>query len=463
MISEQQQSTTTQKTSRSPRDLTSGSIVGSIWFLALPMMATNFIHTMFHVVDMMYLGRLGPSAIAAVSISGATMMIPFALIMGIASATTAMVARYYGAGDIEQASQAAVQSLTIAAIGAIVVSILGAVFARQLIAIFGVEPDVLALGTSYIRILFLGVIAMALQFLGGYILQAVGDARTALIIVGGSSFLNILIDPLLIFGIWIFPRWEVEGAAVASVFARVVGCIVVLFVLRCKRTHLHIKFSYMKIKGAFLKKLLKIGTPSSLQMLVRSTSNIIMMSIVAGFGTIFLATYGVGIRIDMFVMMPGFGMAAATATLVGQNLGAKKPDRAEKCALTAAFYHFIIMTSAGILFYIFAQDAFRAFNDNPEVLSLGQQYLRIIIFSYPFIAIAVVFNRALIGAGNTLTPMLLTTSTLYGIQIPAAFLLPKLEFFGGNGLWVAIAGSNIVLGILITIIFRRGKWKSIVI
>ncbi|MBN2412798.1 MATE family efflux transporter [candidate division KSB1 bacterium] len=441
------------------RDLTTGNITKNLWILALPMMATNALQTLFNVVDMIFVGRLGPSPIAAVSIVGVILMIPFSLVLGISIATGAMVSRYFGAKEYDRANHIALQSLHTGFYGGLIIMFLGIFLAPSLISLFGVDAEVHHLATIYIRIIFISSVAMALQFLTASIFQAVGDAHTALWIMIGAVVFNIITDPLLIFGIGPFPRLEVAGAAWATTISRFFGMIIALIFLFAKKTYLRIKWEGYYIDFGIVKRLLKIGLPGSLQMTLRSMSGIIMMGIVAGYGTFALAAYGIGIRIDMLVMMPGFGLAGATGTLVGQNLGALKPDRAVKSAWSAVNSYLLIMICAGMLFYIFAGDIFHLFNDNAQVISNGLGYVRILVFSYPFLAVAIVLNRALGGAGETVLTMLVTAGALFGVAIPLSFVLPKVLHIGVKGIWLAIVISNIVNAIVVMFIFILGKWK----
>ena len=441
------------------RDLTSGSITKNLWFLAIPMMATNALQTLFNIIDMMFVGKLGPSQIAAVSVVGVIMMIPFSLILGTSIGTIAMVSRFYGAEDYKGASHVAYQTIITAIIGGFIVTILGILFAPLLINLFGVAPDVHLYATLYLRIIFIASIPVALQFLTAAIFQAVGDAPTAMWINLVAVLLNIILDPILIFGIGPFPRLEVAGAAWATSFARTVGMAVALYWLFHKQTHIKIKWEGLKLDGEILRRLFKIGIPSSLQMTLRSASAIIMMGIVAGFGTFALAAYGIGIRIDMLIMMPGFGLAAAAATLVGQNLGAAKPDRAIKSSWLAAAYYVVIMISAGILYYFFSPKIFAFFNNDPNVILNGNIYIRTVVFSYPFLAVAIILNRAISGAGETIKPMMITGLSLFAVAVPLAFAVPHFFNVGVLGVWIAIVASNIVQALWVTVIFLRGKWK----
>lgn len=442
------------------RDLTSGSISRNLWYLALPMMATNALQTLFNVIDMIFVGKLGPAPIAAVSVVGVVMMIPFSLILGTSIGTVAMVSRFFGAGDFAGASHVAYQTIVTAIIGGLGVTVLGVLFAPLLINLFGVAPDVHAQATVYMRILFIGSIPIAMQFLIAAIFQAIGDAPTAMWLNLVAVVCNIILDPLLIFGIGFFPRLEVAGAAWATTLARTIGMVLALYWLFHRQKQIKLGWEGLKPDGPILKRLFKIGVPSSLQMTLRSISGMIMMGIVAGFGTFALAAYGIGIRLDMLTMMPGFGLAAATATLVGQNLGAGKPHRAVRSSWIAAFNYLLFMVFFGVLFYIFSPHLFALFNRDPNVIEQGNMYIRTVVFCYPFLAVGIVLNRALSGAGETVITMVITGLSLFGVAVPLALLLPGLLNVGVRGVWLAIALSNVVQAVWVASVFIRGRWKK---
>ncbi len=444
---------------KSKRDLTSGSISRNLWLLAVPMMATNAMQTLFNIVDMIFVGKLGPAPIAAVSLVGVIMMVPFALIMGLCIAVGAMVSRYYGARNFERANHAALQAIKVGLLVGLLLTFLGLAVASGIIRIFGLEPDVHRLATLYVQILFIASIPITLQFICAAIFQAVGDAPTAFWIVFASVMLNVVLDPLLIFGIGPFPRMEIAGAAWATSISRTIGMITALTFLIFKQSHIKIKWEGFRIDPAIAKRFFKIGIPGSLQMTLRSTSGMIFMGVVAGYGTTVLAAYGVGLRIDMLVLMPGFGLGAATATLVGQNLGAQKPLRAAVSSWTAALYYSAFMLVSAILIYIFADSIIAVFNNSPHVIKNGRTYLRIIIWTYPFLAFAVILGRALAGAGETVKTMLVTAIALFCVAVPCAFIYPALFKIGVKGIWLGIATGHLVQALIVTIIFSAGHWK----
>ncbi|MBD3383498.1 MATE family efflux transporter [candidate division KSB1 bacterium] len=442
------------------KNLTRGSISKNIWYLALPLMATNAIQTGFNLVDIAFVGRLGPESVAAVSLVGAIMMLPFSMILGLAIASGAMISRFYGSKDYHHVGHVIIQSILSSVFGGILVTIAGIALGRYLFAVFGIEDKVAQLAIIYVRILFIGTVPIALQFLIAAIFQALGDASKALYINVFGIMINIILDPLLIFGLWIFPRLEVAGAALATTIGRTLAMFLAFYLLYAKTHHLPIVWNRLRFHKQTIMTIVKIGVPSSLQMSFRSVSSMVMMGIISRYGTATLAAYGIGIRLDMLTMMPGFGLAAATATLVGQNLGAKEPKRAEQSSWYSAIYFIVIMSTTGVIFYAFPKIIFSLFNDSETVIQNGVLYLRIIVLSYPFIAVSIILTRALAGAGETIITMLITLFSLFGIAVPLAFLIPAFTNSGALGVWVAIAVSNMVHSIIITLLFFQGKWKK---
>jgi putative MATE family efflux protein len=445
---------------KSKHDLTSGSISLSIWTLAWPMMLGNVLQTAFNVVDMIFVGKLGAEAIAAVSLSGMILMLIITLIVGIGIGTTAMVARFYGAKEYSQANEVALQALLFGGIASIFLAIVGYFFSENLLKTFGAEAKVIEMGTDYLSIMFLGSVTMFLLFLGAAILRGAGDAITPMLILMFSTLINIVADPLLIFGLGPFPRLEIKGAAIATVFARGIGMLIILAILLKGYSYIHVTLKNLKLKFDILWRIIKIAIPGSLQMAIRSFSGLVIMSIAVLYGTCALAAYGIGLRVNMIVMMPGFGLGAATATLVGQNLGAKQPQRAEKSTWISLMYYEAIMIIIGSLFYLFAPIIISVFNNNPDVIREGVSFLRIVTFSYVFLAMAIVLHQGLHGAGNTVPPMIITAISLLGIRIPLAYFLPRFFPLDTQGIWLAIALSTVLEGSVVAFWFKAGRWKK---
>lgn len=445
------------------KDLTQGNIVRNIWTLATPMMFGNILQTAFNIVDMIWVGRLGSSAIAAVAMSGSILMIIMTMIIGIATGTAAMVSRFIGAKDNERANDVAMQSLILSAVASSLLAIVGFGLAEEMLKLLGAKPEVVLLGTGYLRILLVGGVVMFLLFLAGAILRGAGDALTPMIILGVATVVNGILDPLMIFGHGGFPRMGVNGAALATVLARGVGVVIAFCVLFRGSSHIHLRLRNLKVNFNLIWRITKIGIPSSVQMSLRSLMGVILMAIVARYGTYAVAAYGVGLRIMMLVFMPAFGLAAAAATLVGQNLGAQKEERAHYSAWAATRFTMLIMGAVGILFFLFAGNLIRVFNASPQVVEIGTRYLKITSFGYLFSALGVVLGRALNGAGDTVSPMVITFISLWCLQIPLALILPGSFRLGVSGVWWAALAASIIHGIMMAGWFQRGGWKLKVI
>ena len=439
-------------------DVTRGSIPKSILRLAWPMIAANVLQTLFNVVDMIFVGRLGPASIAAVALSGVIMMLIMTVLMGIAIATQAMVARFVGARDSTAAADIATQSLLLGTIVSLLLACVGIIFSPHLLKMLGATTQVLTLGTGYLKIMFAGTLTMFLMFLIRAILHGAGNAIVPMRLLVFSTILNIILDPLLIFGIGLFPKLGVNGAAYATVTARGLGMIIGLFVLFKGRSGIKLRPHKLRIDLNLMWRIVKIGIFSSLQALLRNISQMAITRIVAVYGTFAIAAYGIGMRVRMVVMMPGFGLATATATLVGQNLGTQDPERAEKSGYLSVLFYEIFMVSLGILFFIFARQVVGIFNSQTEVIDVGSMYIRILSLSFVFLALSIVLGRAMNGAGDTLSPMVITLVTLLGLRIPLAGGLSRE--LGTNGIWLGMALSDVANGVITTLWFSRGKWKE---
>jgi putative MATE family efflux protein len=404
------------------RDLTEGGIVRNIWYLALPMMAGNLLQDAFTIVDMIFVGRLGPSAIAAVGMSGIINGILFTFILGISMGTVALVARSIGARKVPEAESAAMQSLFLGFFCYAAIAIFGYPLSSPMLRALGASEDVVLQGVAYMRVMFLGSFTMIFSAILSAVLNAAGDAVTPLKILMVSTISNIVLDPLLIFGWWWFPRLGVVGSALATVIARGIGVFILLWVLLSGRVVIHLKIANAKFDFSIMRRIIKIGVFSSIQALVRNVSGIVLTRLVAVYGTFAVAAYVIGMRLRMVVMMPGFGLANAVSTLVGQNLGASKPERAERTAWVTVGLTSAIMTFIGIVYIIFARRIIAIFNTHPEVIRIGINHLHITSGTFGFIGLSIVLGRAFSGAGDTLSPMVISSISLLAFQVGLSLL-----------------------------------------
>lgn len=440
-------------------DLTKGNIFRNVVRLAWPMVVGNILQNAFNVVDMIFVGRLGPDAIGAVALCGLLMQITWTLLVGVAIGTTAMVARFYGNRDTPAAAKTAMQSLFLGVLVSLILVILVNTAGARILKALGATDAVLDLGTGYLHIVFNGSFTLILFFLTSSVMRGVGDSLTPMLIMGASTAINIALDPLLIFGIWIFPEMGVRGAALATVIAQGIGMTAGLAVLFTGRTRVRVDLRNFRIDLHIIARMLRISIPGTLQGAVRSAANLLLMSIVTSYGVYVLAAYGIGLRLDLIAMMPGWALGGAAATLVGQNLGAGEPIRAARSAWAATALYAALLLLLGTVFLIIPKHVIEIFNTQSQIVEHGSRYLRLRSATYMFLALGMVLASALNGAGDTLYPMLILAVSLLGVQLPLAYRLPGA--MGGDplGIWLAIAAAFTVQGIAMAAWFAVGRWK----
>jgi len=442
---------------KNSRNLTEGSIVRNIWYLALPMVAGNVLENAFNFIDMIFVGKIGPSAIAAVGMCGIVIYFLFVAIIGIYMGTVALIARFIGAKKKLEAENVAMQSIFLGLFCYATIVTIGYPLAPSILKMLGAGEDVILHGVTYIRIMFLGSFAMILSIIMSSVLRAAGDTITPMIILGVSTMLNIALDPLLIFGLWRFPRLGVAGSALATVIARGVGAGILLCILFSGRAIVSLNITNAKIDFSTMRRIIKIGVFASVQGILRNVSGLILMRLVAIYGTFAIAAYVIGMRLRMIVMMPGFGLATAASTLVGQNLGANKPERAARTAWITVSFGAAIMTFFGIAYIIFSSGVIGIFNRDPEVVKTGGIYLYITAGTLGFIGLSIILGRALSGAGDTISPMVITAIGLLALRIGLSLLFSWK--MGLIGIWFGIAASNVIQGSMVCFWFSTGRWK----
>jgi putative MATE family efflux protein len=439
--------------------LTEGSILAAVMRLAWPMVVANVLQNAFNVVDMIFVGRLGAEAIAAVALSGVLMQITWTLLVGLSIGTTAIVARSIGAGETETAGRAAAQSLALG----VVVSILLAGFAfaagRGALRLLGAADMVLDLADGYLLINFACSFTVVIFFMSTGIMKGAGDAMTPMVLLGIATVVNIVLDPIMIFGLLGFPALGVNGAAWATVIAQGLSMVGALWAMGRGSSRVRVSWRSFRPDRDLIRRILRISGPGTLQGVVQNAASLILMRVVSAFGVVVMAAYGIGLRIDLIVMMPGWAFGATASTLVGQNLGAGHAGRAGRSAWVATGLYAAFMLVAGSLFLALADPVIRVFNGDPAVVALGASYLRIRVASYLFLAPALVIASAFNGAGDAVTPMVMRALGLLVVQIPAAILLPRLWGAGAVGVWVAIALASLVQGGGLAASFATGRWK----
>lgn len=445
--------------SADPILITRGPLLRALSMLSAPMLVSALLQNLQSVIDLFWVGRLGPRAVAAVAMSGTILMVLFPMLMGMSLGTVALVARAMGAERYEEASAAAGQSLFLALVMGIVFGLLGWVFTPHLFALLGAEAEVLPDGYAYLRISLLGSLTSFVLFIGNAALQGAGDTVAPMLVMALANVLNMVLDPLFIFGIGPLPPLGVSGAALATVLAQAAAAAMSVRMLLSGRLRLHVRLRQLLPRLGLSWRILRIGIPGSGQMLSRSLMSLVLMRVVAGCGTLAVAAYGTGMRFHMITIMPAFALGGAAATMVGQNLGAGNPARARRAAWLAALVGVGLMVLAALFFALFAGPLIRVFNRDPQVVAIGAGYLRTVSPFYVFAALAIVLGRALNGAGDSMAPMAITVLSLWGLQVPLALYFSATWASKTQGIWWAIVAATILHGLLTTVWFETGRWK----
>ena len=440
-------------------DFTSGPIRRSLALLAIPMMLEMAMESIFAVVDIAFVSRLGTDAIAAVGITEALITVLYAIAIGLGMGLTAMVARRIGEKDAEAAALVTGQSIWIGVVLSILIGIVGVIYAKDLLVIMGASSSVIAQGTGFMAVLLGGSFSIIFLFLLNAAFRGAGDATVALRSLWIANGINIVLDPCFIFGIGPFPEMGVTGAAVATTIGRGVGVIYQLWYMLGDRGRIALRTRHMRLVPALTMRLLQISLGGIGQFLIATASWIGVMRIVAIYGSSAIAAYTIALRMMEFTFLPAWGLGNAAATLVGQNLGAKKPERAEESAWQAAKYNAVFMAIAGALMLFFAKAITGLFTSDADVLYWGTRCLQILGVGFPMYAVGMVMIQSLNGSGDTATPMVLNFICFWLVQIPLAYGLATQTSLEPNGAFIAIVVSESLLTILAVLVFRRGDWK----
>jgi putative MATE family efflux protein len=415
----------------------------------------------FAVVDVFWVSKLGPDAIATVMLTESMLIIIYAFAMGLAMGTAAIVARRIGEKDPHGAARAAVQSIALGLGLAVVVGVAGAIFAPRLLALMGASPDVIAIGTRFTRVMLGGSITVILLFLINAAFRGAGDPAISMRTLFLANGINIVLGPLLVFGVGPFPRLGVTGAAIATTIGRGIGVLYQMRALRAGRGHLVVRREHLHVDGGVMAAIARLSGTAIFQAFIGTTSWVALMRIVARFGSVAIGGYGIAIRVVLFALLPSWGMANAAATLVGQNLGAGRPERAEQAVWRAAFYNLVFLGCTGLLFVVFGGAIVGAFSADPTVVAYGSQALRIISAGFLFYAYGMVLTQAFNGAGDTWTPTFINLFVFWLFEIPLAWLLAQPFGFGPTGVFAAVLIGFSTMAIVSVLLFRRGRWKRV--
>ena len=442
------------------RDFTEGSLSRGVVLLAIPMVLEMTMESVFAVVDIFFVARLGNDAISTVGLTEALLCLIYAVAMGLALGTTAMIARRIGEKDPRAAGVVAVQSIVLAGIVAAVIGLGGGSAAPRLLRLMGASAEIVDTGSAYTTILLATNAVIMLLFINNAIFRGAGDASLAMRSLWLANGINIVLDPCLIFGLGPFPEMGLTGAAVATTLGRGTAVLYQLSALSRDGGRIRLRRRDWRFVPRVMSRLIRVSTGGVLQFLVETASFVGLVRIVAYFGSTALAGYTIGIRIIIFALLPSWGMGNAAATLVGQNLGAKKPDRAERSVLLTGFYNMLFLGGVSVIFIVFARPMVSLFHTDPEVIATGTECLRIISYGYVFFAWGMVTVQCFNGAGDTMTPTWVNLFCFWIVQIPLAYFLAHVVDLGPAGVFWAIAISYSVSAVVGFYLFRRGRWKE---
>lgn len=443
------------------KEFTTGSINRAIFLLAIPMVLEMAMESLFAVVDIFFVSHLGVNAITTVGLTESVLTLVYTCSMGLGMAATAIVARRTGEKNTAEAAHAAMQALYIAVTLSVVIGIVGVFFARDILLLMGASKEVVEYGYVYTKILLAGNVVIILLFLINGIFRGAGDAALAMRSLWIANGLNILLCPLLIRGWGPIPAMGLKGAALATFIGRGTGvCYQISHLIRgndlIKITKQHLAPAWKTIVS-----LLKLAAGSTAQMLIASASWIFLVRIISYFGKDAVAGYTIAIRVVIFTILPAWGMANAAAALVGQNLGAGQPERAEQSVWRAAFLNVIFLGAVGLAFLIAAPAVIQLFTFEDEVVRYGVQCLRLMSLGYVFFAYGMVITQSFNGAGDTRTPTLINLVALWMFQMPLAYSLAIWLNWGPQGVFWAIAIAESMMAVAGVLLFRRGTWKQV--
>lgn len=442
-------------------EYTSGSIKKAIFLLSVPMIAEMVMESLFAVADVFFVSQVSVNAVATVGLTESVLMVIYAIAMGLSMATTAVVARRIGEKDPHRAANAGFQSIFLAVILAAILGVCGFMFAEDVLRLMGGEERLIAEGVGYTQIMFASNISIILLFLINGIFRGAGDASIAMRSLWIANGLNIVLDPILIFGLGPIPAMGVKGAAIATTIGRSCGVLYQCYFLFNGKSTIKIGWENVVIRFNTLKELIRISIGGMGQFLIESASWIFLVRVMSLFGAEALAGYTIAFRVIVFTILPAWGLSNAAATLVGQNLGAGEPLRAEKSVWKTAFYNMIFLGTISIVFFVFATPIISLFSTEKNVLDVGVSALHIICVGYVFFAYGMVISQAFNGAGDTKTPLMVNFIVFWVIQIPLAYWLAVILDWQAEGVFVAISLSHSLQAVVSVFLFKKGKWKTV--
>lgn len=443
------------------QDYTAISIRRAIFMLAIPMVLEMLMESTFALVDIIFVSQVSVNAVATIGLTESVVVLVYAIAIGLSMAATAVVARRVGEKDLTGASQVAVQVIIIGVLVSTVVSVIGILYAKEILALMGAEQDLIDEGYGYTQWLLGGNVTIMLLFLINAVFRGAGNASIAMWTLILSNGLNIILDPMFIFGFGPIPAFGVEGAAIATTIGRGTAVLFQLAILFYGYSRIKIGVKDLILRTAVMLNLIKVSLGGIGQFLIGTSSWVFLVRIMSEFGSEVLAGYTIAIRVMMFTLMPAWGMSNAAATLVGQNLGANQPDRAEKSVNITGKYNAIFMGLVSIFYLIFATEIITWFNTTTEVVKYGSLCLRIMASGYIFYGYGMVLIQSFNGAGDTKTPTYINFFCFWLFQLPFAYLIAVIFEAGPVGVFWSITCAEILIAIVAYIWFKKGRWKTV--
>jgi putative MATE family efflux protein len=441
------------------KDYTKGSIIGNVLMLSWPIIINQSLNMLGPTIDMIWVGKLGAAAIAGVGISGMAVMMANSAMMGLSMSLRAIIARFMGAGDVIGANHVARQGFFLSISSYICIGLIGFFLAEPMLIAFGVEPEVVVEGAAYLRIMFMGSITMSFRMMGEGIMQSSGDVLTPMRIAIFFRLFHVVLCPFLVLGWWIFPYMGVRGAALTNIISQGLGMAIGMWILFSGRSRLRLTLRGFRIDMNIIWRIIKIGIPASLQGMGRNLGGLVLMLLMVPFGTLGIAAHTIIHRVDGLLVMVSIGFGNSAGVLVGQNLGAKQPERAEKSGWMAANLtevYAVICVSALLLW---SEGIISIFNTDPAMIELGSSFLRIAATGLIVLGFSVTLSHCIAGAGDTLPPMLIIMISLWVIQMPLAFLLSRYSDLGIYGIRWGVVIGQLAAAVMYTTYFKMGRWK----
>ena len=458
----------------SDRDWTQGSIIGNLMKLSWPMIISSSLNMLGPTIDMIWVGKLGSSAIAAVGIAGIGVQLLMSAIMGLAMGMRAIIARFIGARDLQSANHVAVQAFLVSAVVSVIMALVGLFLAEPIMSLFPLEEEVILQGATYLRIVFVGGIVMVVRMMCEGAMQAAGDAVTPMWIGIFFRFLHVALCPFMVLGWWIFPQLGVSGAAFTNIISQSLGLGLSLWVLftgrsiyfslvrkmvRLGQSRMKLTLDNFRIDPGVIWRIIRIGVPSSIMGIQMALAGFVFIRIMAPFGTFAVAAHTIAQRVEMILFMPVMGLGMAAGTLAGQNLGAGQPERAERGGWLAAIVALVLMAVCSLGLLLGAEGVVTIFNKESGLVEMGSSFIRIATVGYFLIGFVIVLQFCISGAGDTVPPMVISLLMMWLIQLPLAYVLPRYTGLGVYGVRWAMVISMGVGTIAYTTYFRLGRWK----